>query len=55
MLHAYQRDDNLAIRCRLEVVGLLEMFPDATVVVDLTVDGKDDRLVGVGQRLGTRL
>jgi hypothetical protein len=37
------------------VVGLLQVFPDATVVIDLTVDGENDGLVGVGQRLGARL
>lgn len=31
------------------------MLSDQTVVVDFTVDGENDGVVGVGQRLGARL
>jgi hypothetical protein len=51
----HQRNDNLAVGRRLEVVRLLEVLPNQTVVVDLAVDGKDDGLVGVGQGLSARL
>jgi hypothetical protein len=37
------------------VVLLLEVSSDQTVVVNLTVDGEDDAIVGVGQGLSTRL
>jgi hypothetical protein len=52
---AYQRNDDFAVGCRLEVVGLLEVLSNETVVVDFAVDCEDDGVVGVGQRLGARL
>lgn len=52
---SYQWNDDLAIGSGLEVVGCLEVLSDQTMVVDLTVDGEDDSLVGVGQRLGAGL
>jgi hypothetical protein len=39
----------------LEVVLVVEVFADQSVVVDLSVDGKDDGFIGVGEGLGTRL
>jgi hypothetical protein len=53
--NTYQGNDNLAIRLCLEVVWLLQVLSDLTVVVDLAVDGKDDGVIGVGQGLSTRL
>jgi hypothetical protein len=35
------------------VVGLLQVFPDLAMVVDLAVDGQDNRLIGVGERLSS--
>jgi hypothetical protein len=46
-----QRDDDLAVRVRLERVRRLEPVAYPAVVVDLAVDGQDDGVVGVGQRL----
>jgi hypothetical protein len=37
------------------VVLLLEVLSNVTMVVDLTVDSKNDAVVGVGQGLGSRL
>ena len=37
------------------MVLLLEVSSDQTVVVNLTVDGEDDAIVGIGQGLSTRL
>jgi len=51
----YKRNDDLAIGCGLEVVGLLQLFPDQSVVVDFAIDGKDDAVILVGERLSTRL
>lgn len=39
----------------LKVVLVVEVFADQSVVVDLSVDGKDDGLIGVGEGLGARL
>jgi hypothetical protein len=50
-----QGNDNLTIRGGLEVVLLLEVLSDVTMVVDLTVDGENDAVVGVGQGLSARL
>lgn len=52
---SYQGDDDLAIRSGLEVVSLLEVLSNVTMVVDLTVDGENDAVVGVGQGLGSGL
>jgi poly-beta-hydroxyalkanoate depolymerase len=37
------------------VVLLLEVLSNVTMVVDLTVDGENDAVVGVGQGLSARL
>lgn len=37
------------------MVGLLQVLPDETVVVDLAIDGERDGLVGVGEGLGAAL
>jgi hypothetical protein len=50
-----QRDDDLAIRGSLEVVSLLEVLSNVTMVVDLTVDSENDAVIGVGQRLSAGL
>ena len=49
----YQRNDNLAIRVRLEVVLGLQLLAQDTVVVDLAVDGKGKSLIIVDEGLGT--
>ena len=36
----------------LEVVRVLQVLPQLSVVVDLAIDGKDDGLIRVGQGLG---
>src|SRR5690606_39889404 len=46
----YQVKDNLAIRRRLEFSIAQVLFPQNSVVVDLSVDGKDQRIVLVGER-----
>jgi hypothetical protein len=51
----YKRNDDLTIRRGLEVVGLLQLLPDQSVVIDFTIDGKDDALILVGERLRARL
>lgn len=37
------------------MVLLLEVLPDLTMVVDLTVDGEDDGIIVVGEGLSTGL
>lgn len=37
------------------MVLLLEVLSDVTMVIDLTVDGENDAVVGVGQGLSARL
>jgi hypothetical protein len=54
-MFSYQRDDDLTIRSGLEVVSLLEVLSNVTMVVDLTVDGENDAVVSVGQGLGSGL
>ena len=48
----HQRNDNFTVRVRLEVVRVLQVLPQLSVVVDLAIDGKDDGLIRVGQGLG---
>lgn len=50
-----QRNNDLAVRMRLEVVGGLQGLSDQSVVVDFAVDGKDDGVILVGERLSTGL
>lgn len=52
---SYQGNDNLTVGGGLEVVLLLEVLSDVTMVIDLTVDGENDAVVGVGQGLSARL
>jgi hypothetical protein len=54
VLHV-QRDDNLAVGTSLEGVDIVEVLANEAVVVNLAIDGKDDRVVLVGQGLSTRL
>ena len=49
----HQVHDDLAVRMRLELSGVLEPLSELDVVVDFTVDGEDDRLIVVDERLGT--
>lgn len=51
----YQGDDDLTVRVRLERVGLGKVLAQKTVVVDLTVDSENNRLILVGQWLGARV
>ncbi len=50
-LRPYQRDDDLAVRVGLELVGLLEVLPQRSMVVDLAIDGQGDGFLLVGQGL----
>ena len=52
---SYQRNDNLAIRGGLEVVGVLQALANKTVVVDLAVDGEDNAVIGIGEWLSSAL
>lgn len=47
----YQRNNDFAIRVRLEVVGRLEGFAKDTMVVDLAVDGQGNGFLVVDERL----
>jgi len=49
----YQRNDNLAIGVRLEVVLGVQVLPEDAVVVDLAVDSEGEGLIFVDKRLGT--
>ena len=51
----YQVEDNLAVRVRLELWVALQGLAQYPVVVDLAVDGQEDRLILVDQRLGARV
>ncbi len=51
----YKWDNNFAIGVSLEVVWLLQILANDSVVVDLTIDGERDGLVGVGEWLSTGL
>jgi hypothetical protein len=48
----HQRNDNLAIGVRLEVVLGVQVFPEDAVVVDLAVDSEGEGLVIVNKGLG---
>lgn len=52
---AYKWDDNLAIGVSLEVVVVLQLLADDSVVVDLAVDSQCNGLISVSQWLGTGL
>jgi hypothetical protein len=45
--------NDLAVRVCLEVVLALQALAELLVVVDLTVDGKDDLVILGGEGLGT--
>lgn len=47
----YERNDSLAIRVSLELVLALETIFQLQVVIDLSVDGKDDLPVIAYERL----
>lgn len=51
----YQRNDDLAIRGGLEVVGVLQALANKTVVVDLAIDGEDNAVIGIGEWLSSAL
>lgn len=46
-------DDDFTITVSFEVVGVLEMLPQDSVVVDLAIDGQSDGAFVVDQGLGT--
>lgn len=50
---SYQRNDNLAVGVRLEVILGVKVLPQDAVVVDLAVDGKGEGLIVVDEGLGT--
>ena len=52
-LATYQVHDDFAIRVRLEGSRVLEAFTEGDMVVNLSVDGKNNGLVIVDQRLST--
>jgi hypothetical protein len=45
-------EDDLAVRVGLELCGVLELFPECAVVVDLAVDGEDELVVLGSDGLG---
>lgn len=47
-------EDDFAVRLGLEMSTLRAEFAEGLVVVDLSVDGKDESLIVVGQGLGSR-
>jgi hypothetical protein len=51
----YQRNDDLAVGMCLEVICVLQMLSDETMVIDLAVDSQNNGVIGVGQGLGARL
>ena len=51
----YQRNDDLAVGVCLEVIRVLQVLADETMVVNLTVDSQDNGVIGVGQGLSARL
>jgi hypothetical protein len=51
----YQRNNHFAIGVGLEVIRLIQRFPQDPMVVDLSVDRQDERSVIVHQRLGSRV
>jgi hypothetical protein len=53
--HTDQWNDDLTVRCGLEVVGVLQILPDQSMIVDLAIDGKYNALIGVGKRLCSAL
>ena len=46
---------DLTVGHGLERIGLLELLAQRSVVVNLAIDGKNERFVLVGERLGTAL
>lgn len=51
--HTHQVHDHLAVGMCLERSGVLERLSEVKVVVDFAVDGEDDGLIVVDERLGT--
>jgi len=49
----HQVHDDLTIRVSLECSWVLESFSESDMVVDLSVDGKDDTSIVVDKRLST--
>lgn len=52
---SYQRNDNFTVGSGLEVVLVLEVLSNQTMVVNFTVDSEDDGVIRVGKGLSTRL
>jgi hypothetical protein len=55
MNNTYEVENDLAVRLGLEVGSLGAHLTKGFVVIDLAVDGQDQGLVIVGQRLSSRL
>jgi hypothetical protein len=54
-LAPYQMKNNFTVRMSLECMRFLEPFPESAMVVYLAIDGKNQRVVAVGNWLCTRL
>ena len=52
---SYQRDDDLAVRVRLERVGLREVLAHDFVVINLAVDGQCNLTIFTEKRLCSRI
>lgn len=47
----HQRNDDLAIRVRLELVRLLQARAQLDMVINLAIDGEDNLSIGAHERL----
>lgn len=55
ILRTYQRNDDLTVGMRLELILGLQVLPEDTVVIDLAVDGQGKGAIVVDKGLGTRV
>jgi hypothetical protein len=53
VIETYQGNDDFAVRVGLEVVLVVKVLADGSVVVDLTVDSEGEGAVIVDKGLGT--
>lgn len=53
ILCTYQRNDDLTVGMRLELILGLQSLPEDTVVIDLAVDGQGKGAIVVDKGLGT--
>jgi hypothetical protein len=51
----YQVHNDLTIRVSLECVLLLQLSAEMSMVIDFTIDAKDNAIVLIGKRLSTRI